>query len=273
MKIKISLLLLSICFSLNISAKTEYYELVDSAEVNIKEKRWDRAESFLKELLRSYPDDNNNSLIISNLATVQRYQGKVSEAIRNYSFAINMTPNAVTLLKNRASVYLEVDSVARALSDYDRILSLDEKDEESRYYHGILSLRVGNLDEAKLNFDYILYYNPASGLGREGLAHYNKIKKDYTQAIKYFTEIIEQFPSAILYSNRAECYLAQKRLNEAEKDIDKALGITPDDGYLYVLRAKLRKLRFDRGAMEADLMLAEKYGFSRELAEEILRVK
>ena len=68
MKIKISLLLLSICFSLNISAKTEYYELVDSAEVNIKEKRWDRAESFLKELLRSYPDDNNNSLIISNLA-------------------------------------------------------------------------------------------------------------------------------------------------------------------------------------------------------------
>ena len=182
--IKISLLLLSICFSLNISAKTEYYELVDSAEVNIKEKRWDRAESFLKELLRSYPDDNNNSLIISNLATVQRYQGKVSEAIRNYSFAINMTPNAVTLLKNRASLYLEVDSVARALSDYDRILSLDEKDEESRYYHGILSLRVGNLDEAKLDFDYILYYNPASGLGREGLAHYNKIKKDYIAEAK-----------------------------------------------------------------------------------------
>lgn len=266
-------ILFYICFCNSLYAKSDYYTLIDSSEYYIKEHQWDKAEIFLKEILHTYPDDNNNSLIISNLATVQRYQGKYSEAINNYSFAINMTPNAVTLLKNRASLYLDIDSISNAIDDYERILLIDEKDEESRYYHGILSLRIGRLDDAKKDFDYILFYNPSSGLGKEGLAHWYKYRQDYVMAIKHFSEIIEQYPSEVLYSNRAECYLAQKRLNDAEKDITKAINIAPNDGYLYILRAKLHKARFDKSAMEADISLAEKFGYSREFCDEILNTK
>lgn len=254
----------------NLSAKKDYYELVDSAENNIKIQKWDRAELFLKEVLKNYPDDNNNSLIISNLATVQRYQGKYQEAINNYTFAINMTPNAVTLLKNRASLYLDIDSVTDALEDFERILLLDEKDEETRYYHGILSIRVGDMDAAKKDFDYILFYNPSSGLGREGLALWFKKRGDNIEAIKYYTEIIKQHPSAIRLSNRAECYLSLKRLNDAESDIRKALEMAPEDAYLYVLRAKLNKARFNRADVERDLDLAEKYGISRKLSNQLI---
>ena len=254
----------------NLSAKKDYYELVDSAENNIKIQKWDRAELFLKEVLKNYPDDNNNSLIISNLATVQRYQGKYQEAINNYTFAINMTPNAVTLLKNRASLYLDIDSVTDALEDFERILLLDEKDEETRYYHGILSIRVGDMDAAKKDFDYILFYNPSSGLGREGLALWFKKRGDNIEAIKYYTEIIKQHPSAIRLSNRAECYLSLKRLNDAELDIRKALEMAPEDAYLYVLRAKLNKARFNRADVERDLDLAEKYGISRKLSNQLI---
>ena len=254
----------------NLSAKKDYYELVDSAENNIKIQKWDRAELFLKEVLKNYPDDNNNSLIISNLATVQRYQGKYQEAINNYTFAINMTPNAVTLLKNRASLYLDIDSVTYALEDFERILLLDEKDEETRYYHGILSIRVGDMDAAKKDFDYILFYNPSSGLGREGLALWFKKRGDNIEAIKYYTEIIKQHPSAIRLSNRAECYLSLKRLNDAESDIRKALEMAPEDAYLYVLRAKLNKARFNRADVERDLDLAEKFGISRKLSNQLI---
>ena len=254
----------------NLSAKKDYYELVDSAENNIKIQKWDRAELFLKEVLKNYPDDNNNSLIISNLATVQRYQGKYQEAINNYTFAINMTPNAVTLLKNRASLYLDIDSVTDALEDFERILLLDEKDEETRYYHGILSIRVGDMDAAKKDFDYILFYNPSSGLGREGLALWFKKRGDNIEAIKYYTEIIKQHPSAIRLSNRAECYLSLKRLNDAESDIRKALEMAPEDAYLYVLRAKLNKARFNRADVERDLDLAEKFGISRKLSNQLI---
>ena len=254
-------------------ANEDYYTLVDSAELFIKNNQWERAEEFLLKILRTYPDDHNNSLVLSNLATVQRYQGKYSDAINNYSFAINMTPNAVTLLKNRASLYLELDSVVKALDDYGRIILIDEKDEESRYYHGILSLRTGDLDAAKNDFDYILFYNPNSGLGKEGIAHWYKRRKDYIEAVTHFSDIIKQYPNAIYLSNRAECYLALKRLNEAEKDIRKAIEMSPEDGYLYVLRAKLHKTRFEKTAMDRDIPLAVKYGIDRELAETIINSK
>lgn len=253
-----------------LAVSNDYYALVDSAEFYIKDKQWGRVEFFLMKVLRSYPDDNNNSLIISNLATVQRYQGKYEEAIKNYSYAINMTPNAVTLLKNRASLYLDIDSLRNARDDYERVLYLDEKDEETRYYHGILSIRLNDMDVAKKDFDYILYYNPTSGLGKEGLALWYKERKDYIDAIKYYSEIIKQRPTSILLSNRAECYLAMKRLNEATDDIRKAIEMNPDDGYLYVLRAKLNKARFNADDVKRDLKLAESLGFDRELAEQIL---
>ena len=100
----------------------DYYELVDSAELCIQEKEWERAEVFIKEALRVQPDNFNNSLLLSNLATVQRYQGRNEDALKNYSIALFMTPNAVTLLKNRASLYLDMDSIEKAYSDYDRVL-------------------------------------------------------------------------------------------------------------------------------------------------------
>lgn len=258
---------------LSIYAQKDYYELVDSAENNIKNHNWDKAELFLKEILNTFPEDNNNSLIVSNLATVQRYQGKYQEALNNYTYAINLTPNAVTLLKNRASLYLDVDSIVHALRDFERILVIDEKDEETRYYHGILSIRIGDMDAAKKDFDYILFYNPSSGLGREGLALWFKERGDNIEAVKYYSEIIKQHPSSVRLSNRAECYLALKRLNDAENDIKKALEMSPEDAYIYVLRAKLNKARFNREDMERDLKLAEKYGISRELSLEILTKK
>ncbi len=270
------LLIVIFCIALTFESfalSDDYYELVDSSEYYIKNKEWDRAEYFLLKVLKTFPDDNNNSLILSNLATVQRYQGKYEEALRNYSYAINMTPNAVTLIKNRASLYLDLDSVRDARNDYERILLIDENDEESRYYHGMLSIRLNKMDEAKKDFDYILFYNPASGLGKEGLALWYKERADYVEAVNIYSEIIKQRPSAVLLSNRAECYLALKRLNDATDDIRKAIEMNPNDGYLYVLRAKLNKARFNSEDVKRDLKLAEKLGIDRKLAEEILNAK
>lgn len=254
-------------------AKTRYYELVDSVEKNISDCNWADAENFLLKILREYPDDNNNSLIISNLATVQRYQGKYNEAIKNYSFAIHITPNSTTLIKNRASLYLDLDSLHKAKDDYERLILIDDKDEESHYYHGILSIRLGDMDAAKKDFDYILHFNPASGLGREGLALWYKERGDNYEAVKYYTELINFKPTAIHYSNRAECYLAQKKYNSAADDIKKALILSPDDGYLYIIRAKLNKARFQYKDMEQDLQMAEKYGYDRKFAEAIINSK
>jgi hypothetical protein len=55
-----------------------------------------------------------------------------------------------------------------------------------------------------------------------------------------------------------------KRLNDAEDDIRTALEMNPDDPYLYVLRAKLNKLRFQRDDMTRDIDTAVSLGLSRD---------
>ena len=83
--------------------------------------------------LKQEPANNNNSLLISNLATVQRYQRKYGEALKNYDVALAMTPKAVTLLKNRASLYLELDSLSRAYMDYEKVILLDVDDIDIKF--------------------------------------------------------------------------------------------------------------------------------------------
>ena len=52
----------------------------------------------------------------------------------------------------------------------------------------------------------------------------------------------------------------QITLNNAEADIRNALTSDPRNGYLYLLRAKLNKLRFETDAAQRDVKLAQEYG-------------
>ena len=68
----------------------------------------------------------------------------------------------------------------------------------------------------------------------------------------------------------ARLYGQLKRLNDAEDDIRAALEMAPDDAYLYLLRAKLNKLRFERDEMQRDIDTAVALGLSRDYIKQSL---
>ncbi len=253
-----------------IDTSTVYFALVDSAQQCIKAEQWQQAERFLLEAIRSEPGNPSNSLLLSNIATMQRRQGRLNEAIRNYSMAIDLTPNAVTLLHNRAAVYVLLDSIARAQADYERIMMIDQSDVESRYTHGMLALNMGDSKTAEKDFEDILRINPNSGMAKQGQGYLHKHAGEYEKAAQCFSEVIKVKPNATLLANRADCYLATKRLNDASIDIANALELDPDDPYIYVLRAKLNKLRFNRDDMERDIKLAIAHGLDETEAKALL---
>ncbi len=256
--------------SIKIDTTTAYFALVDSAQHYIEAQQWSKAEQFLIEAIRTEPSNPNNSLLLSNIATVQRRQGRLNEAIRNYSMAIDITPNAVTLLHNRAATYILLDSISCAQADYERIMTIDPTDVESRYTHGMLALNMGDPKTAEKDFNDILNINPNSGLAKEGLGYLNKHAARYDKAIECFSEVIKARPTSTLLANRADCYLATKQLNEASLDIANALELDPDDPYIYILRAKLNKLRYNPTDVERDIKLAIAHGLSSEEAHALL---
>lgn len=260
----------AIDYSIVIDTTTLYFALIDSAQHHINLKQWAIAEKFLLDAIKAEPSNPSNSLLLSNLATMQRRQGKLAEAIKNYSMAIDITPNAVTLLLNRAALYTVIDSIALAQADYERIMELDPNDVESRYNHGMIALNLGDSKTAQQDFDNILRINPNSGMGKQGQGYLNKHAGNYDKAAQCFSEVIKVKPTSTLLANRADCYLATKRLNDASLDIANALELDPDDPYIYVLRAKLNKLRFNRSDMERDIKLAVAHGLNETEVKQLI---
>lgn len=247
----------------DIDSESPYFQYVDSAQNYIYSHDWPVAEQWLMKAFMTDPDNPGNSMVLSNIATLQRYQGKLAEAVKNYSLALDMTPHAVTLLLNRAALYVEMDSVQRAIDDYKRVCELDMYDTEARYSLGVLAMERGETKRAEDLFNEIKRINPNSGLYYEGMGLLNKRNGNFSRAAELFTQVIKVQPRPQLLGHRADCYLTMKRLNDAEADIRTALEMTPDDPYLYVLRAKLNKLRFQRDDMNRDIDTAVTLGLPR----------
>jgi len=256
--------------SIPVDTTTIYFSLVDSAQTCVENKQWSKAEIFLIDAIKCEPTNPSNSLLLSNIATIQRRQGRFDEAIKNYSMAIDLTPNAVTLLLNRAAVYTLIDSIALAQADYERVMKLDESDVESRYNHGMIALNTGDPKTAQQDFNDILRINPNSGLAKQGQGYVHKHAGEFEKAAQCFSEVIKVKPTSTLLANRADCYLATKRLNDASLDIANALELDPDDPFIYILRAKLNKMRFNRTDMERDIKLAVAHGIPEKEARGLI---
>jgi tetratricopeptide (TPR) repeat protein len=257
-------------FIADLDTETPYFQCVDSAQTYIYSHDWAMAEQWLMKAFKAEPDNPGNSLVLSNIATLQRYQGKLADAVKNYSLALDMTPHAVTLLLNRAALYVEMDSIVRATDDYERVCELDLYNTEARYSLGVLAMERGDTKRAEDLFNEIKRINPNSGLYHEGMGLLNKRNGNHARAAELFTQVIKVQPSAQLLGHRADCYLAMKRLNDAEADIRTALEMTPDDPYLYLLRAKLNKLRFQRDDMQRDIDTAVSLGLTRDYINQSL---
>ena len=256
--------------TVSVDTATTFFNLVDSAQHHITLKQWDKAEHFLLEAIKAEPSNPSNPLLLSNIATIQRRDGRLDEALRNYSMAIDLTPNAVTLLLNRAALYTQMGNIALAQADYERVMSLDNSEVESRYNHGMLALSLGDDTTAQRDFDDLMRINPNSGLAKQGQGFLHKHAGNYDKAVECFSEVIKVKPSSTLLANRADCYLSTKRLADASLDIANALELDPDDPYIYVLRAKLNKLRFNRSDMERDIKLAVAHGLDENEVKSLL---
>lgn len=261
------LLYISVRANVNNAFDSKYYEYVDSAEYQISQNNFSDAEKYIVEALKLDPTNYNNALLISNLATIQRIQGKYSEAIKNYSLAINMLPKAVTFINNRGLLYLELDSVALADSDFDRVLSLEPKNVQARFHKILIKIRQNKLDEAKRDLDDLDVIAPKSDEYFEAQARWLQAKQKFSDAILAYSALLKKNKNIDWYICRAECYLARKNYNAALEDIAVALEEEPKNGYLYLLKARIKKDQYENADSEKLLKLAERYGITKEDAD------
>lgn len=254
-----------------LSAQT-YEEYAQHASTYIDNKEYDAAEQSLKAALRKEPANPNNTLLLVNLGTVQRYLGKYEEALMSYDLAINKYPDVNYLLHSRATLYCEMDRMNDAVKDYTAILEKDETDVEALYRRGLIYLSSRIPKAAEEDFRRIIKLDPNNFKGQSALAMLLKRQGEWKEAEELYTDLIyKNKTNGELYFGRAECYLQLKRLARMQEDLMKATEYGYNEYPLYILRGQLRLEQFDKRLAKEDFLKALELGANKDVIDELLQ--
>jgi tetratricopeptide (TPR) repeat protein len=195
-----------------------------------------QAEAWFKKALQLDPANMRNALLFSNLGTVQRRMGKDQEALESYSLALNLTPYSVTMLLNRASLYLELDYLDKAYVDYCNVIDLDAKNQEALQFRAYIYMRRRQYMDARNDYQSLLQVEPGNQTARIGMAMVNQKLGRYQEALEEFNRLIIDYPKDVsLLKARAELEVEMNTLELALLDLESAAKMAPFDADIYLM--------------------------------------
>ncbi|MDO8536029.1 MAG: tetratricopeptide repeat protein [Candidatus Omnitrophota bacterium] len=167
-------------------------------------------------------------------------EGKFSQAIADYSKAIEVSPRISLSYSMRAETYITMGKFDQAISDYSKAIEIGPCDGMMYFDRGVAYDIKGDLDNAIRDYTKAMEMNPRLGAG----AYYNRgcvryHRKDFDRAIYDYTEAIRIDPNfAKAYNDRAAAYLYKNAYADSWSDIQKVekLGYEADPEILDKLK-------------------------------------
>ncbi|GFR50134.1 hypothetical protein Agub_g12286 [Astrephomene gubernaculifera] len=159
-----------------------------------------------------------------------RQQGKLLEALREYTRALEVDPCHFKTLFNRGFTYDRLGDLAAAVEDYTQALVADPHSSYAYYNRGITRDRLQDFAGAVEDFTVAIrleptnadfYHNRGFALRKQGL---------FEAAIQDYTAAIQLNPSHCrAYYNRAFCHDRLNHVQQAIDDYTRALEMEPNN--------------------------------------------
>ena len=152
------------------SQQMDYEVILEKAHRATRLNNFLEAESLFRQVLRDYPQDYRNSLVLGNLGRVQEMMGKDVEAMDSYTLALKLSPQSVPLLEARAALYLRLGNLSKAVADYTTIIDREPENLQALSYRAYAHSKQRNYVEAKLDYDRVLKIDPRNYTAQLGMA-------------------------------------------------------------------------------------------------------
>lgn len=268
---RIVYILLLCCSCFQLSAQT-YDELITRAMDAVEKDSLYQAEQLFKEALRLEPSNMRNALLFSNLGTIQRRMGKNDDAVESYSLALNLTPYSVTMLLNRASLYLEMDYLDKAYVDYCNVIDLDDKNQDALRFRAYIYMRRRQYQDARNDYQRLLEAIPGEKTARIGMAMANQKLNRHRESLEEFNRLIVDYPKdASLLKARAELEIVMNSLEMALLDLEHAAKLDPNDADIYIMCGEIYLAQGKKREAYAVFEKAIELGVPRPLLEDRLK--
>lgn len=249
---------------------SEILSVVERADSAIARSDWAAAESLLTEAISLRPGDPGNVLLLSNLGIVRNQRGDDAGAVEALTDAHHIAPASVTVLSNRARVYLSMGRKNEAVADYEKVMQLDSTLIEPYFYRGMVSFSVGDLEGAEMDFERLRLMDSDAELTLVALAALHTARGENESAAGEYRRLVEMSPAAEYYSGLIENQLALERLSDAAESIAAAMELYPVDPEFYIFRALLNKKRYLYDEVRSDARKAVSLGANAQQVNALL---
>jgi tetratricopeptide (TPR) repeat protein len=248
-----------------------YDELIAKSFDFIDADSLSQAEDALREALRIEPGNPSNGMLLLNLGTIQRRQGKLKEAEDSYTIGLAFLPKNLTLLNNRAQLFAEMEKYPEAIEDYTEVIYQEPENENAYYERALCKLMNQDTLGARLDLEQIDLFNPNSAKSRLGMAYVYKAQEMWREASELYDALIERNPrNASLLRERAEVFYFSNRMGAALDDVNKSIDFDPRDPYSYLLRAQIRYAKGDKEFARRDLNQALELGLNKDEVKDLI---
>ena len=266
------LVIIAICaLDCSISSAQNYDELITRSFDYLDADSLPEAEESLREALRIEPGNPGNGMLLLNLGTIQRRQGKLKEAEESYTIGLAFLPNNLTLLNSRAQLFAEMEKYPEAINDYTEVIYHEPENEDAYYERALCKLMNQDTLGARLDLEQIDRFNPNSAKSRLGMAYVYKAQQMWREASELYDALIERNPrNASLLRERAEVFYFSNRMGAALDDVNKSIDFDPRDPYSYLLRAQIRYAKGDKEFARRDLNQALELGLNKEEVRDLI---
>ncbi len=266
------IVIVAICaLDCSISSAQNYDELITRSFDYLDADSLPEAEDALREALRIEPGNPGNGMLLLNLGTIQRRQGKLKEAEESYTIGLAFLPNNLTLLNSRAQLFAEMEKYPEAINDYTEVIYREPENEDAYYERALCKLMNQDTLGARLDLEQIDRFNPNSAKSRLGMAYVYKAQQMWGEASELYDALIERNPrNASLLRERAEVFYFSNRMGAALDDVNKSIDFDPRDPYSYLLRAQIRYAKGDREFARRDLNQALELGLNKDEVRDLI---
>lgn len=266
------IVIVAICaLDCSISSAQNYDELITRSFDYLDADNLPEAEEALREALRIEPGNPGNGMLLLNLGTIQRRQGKLKEAEESYTIGLAFLPNNLTLLNSRAQLFAEMEKYPEAINDYTEVIYHEPENEDAYYERALCKLMNQDTLGARLDLEQIDRFNPNSAKSRLGMAYVYKAQQMWREASELYDALIERNPrNASLLRERAEVFYFSNRMGAALDDVNKSIDFDPRDPYSYLLRAQIRYAKGDKEFARRDLNQALELGLNKEEVRDLI---
>jgi tetratricopeptide (TPR) repeat protein len=178
----------------------------------------------------------------NNLGGLYARGGRYDEAINEFRKAVRIDPHYVMGYSNLGKMHLIQGNASGALEAFQHALSIDPKNLWARYYLGRLYIMMSRYGEGIVAYEEVIddhpnffpaYIDLARILGEKGI--------DVDRALKLAQKAVELRPTAQTFDLLAWLYFRRGMYEDAEKAIERAVGLDPSNESIIRHREEIRR--------------------------------